>query len=249
MMNSSSQAQTFTSEDKSRSWLMFNRIAPTYDLLNRLLSGGVDQRWRMLVSRNLPAFSVPLRVLDLATGTGDQVFALLAADEKQKLGSVVGVDPAESMLALAEQKRAASLRGDRAEFRIGDGSSLRFPDASFHAVTMSFGIRNVPDPLQCLREIHRVLEPGGRALILEFSLPTSAPVRAAYLCYFRKILPWIGGLVSGDRDAYHYLNRTVEEFPRGESFLDWMREAGFTELRFHSLTFGIANLYVGDRAL
>jgi len=246
MMNSSSQARSFTSEDKSRSWQMFNRIAPTYDLLNRLLSGGVDQRWRRVVSQNLPVFSSPLRVLDLATGTGDQVYALLAGDEKDRLGQVIGVDPAESMLALAEQKRTTRTGGDRAEFHIGDASSLRFAEASFHAVTMSFGIRNVADPLQCLQEIHRVLAPGGRALILEFALPASPLVRTAYLCYFRRILPWIGGQVSGDPAAYQYLNRTVEEFPRGEQFLEWMREAGFTALRCQPLTFGIANLYLGD---
>jgi demethylmenaquinone methyltransferase/2-methoxy-6-polyprenyl-1,4-benzoquinol methylase len=230
----------------AESWKMFDRIAPTYDALNRLLSAGIDRRWRRAVAGELPPAPRQLRLLDVATGTGDQLLELLEA-APGRFAAATGIDPAAAMLARARTKPRPRLLGaPRPQWIEGSVLDLPWDGAAFDVATMSFGIRNVADPVAGLREIRRVLVPGGRALILEFALPEQAAVRAAYLTYFRHVLPFLGGLVSGDGPAYRYLNRTVEEFPSGEDFLDWMTQAGFVRPRFHALTFGIACLYVGE---
>lgn len=231
---------------KAESWKMFNRIAGTYDLLNRLLSMGIDQRWRRELARNLPSGN-GLAVLDLATGTGDQLISILSGENGGRFSRGVGLDPAEEMLAHGRAKlRTAGLAG-KAEMQLGDAQTLPFPDASFDAVTISFGIRNVADAPRALREMARVLKPGGRLLVLEFSLPPNPAARALYLTYFRHILPAIGGLISGQGAAYRYLNETVEAFPYGEAFCEWLRAAGFFRTQARPLTLGIATLYVADK--
>jgi len=232
---------------KAESWKMFNRIAGTYDLLNHLLSLGIDQRWRTRLAGQLPAGN-DLALLDLATGTGDQLISILQGNQGDRIQRAVGLDPAGEMLAHGRDKLRAAKLEARAALQLGDAQSLPFPDASFDAVTISFGIRNVPDAPLALREMARVLKPGGRLLVLEFSLPANAAARAFYLAYFRHVLPTIGGLISGQGAAYRYLNETVEAFPYGTAFCEWLRAAGFARTEMHPLTWGIATLYVADKA-
>ncbi|GMU92221.1 MAG: demethylmenaquinone methyltransferase [Candidatus Hydrogenedentota bacterium] len=225
-------------------WRMFDRIAPRYDLLNRLLSMRRDVAWRKRLATLLPKRD-PLTVLDLATGTGDVLLALRRNCARVRSG--VGVDMAGNMLKIGKEKFES--KGDASVLRMvrGDATRLAVAESSFDAVTIAFGIRNVLDVEAALREMRRVLKPGGRALILEFSLPAFAPLRAGYLLYFRHVLPRIGGLVSGDAYAYRYLNQTVETFPYGETFCELMRKAGYQDVRAHPLTFGIATIYQGDK--
>jgi demethylmenaquinone methyltransferase/2-methoxy-6-polyprenyl-1,4-benzoquinol methylase len=232
-----------TSPDAKRlSWRMFDRIAGRYDLLNRLLSMRRDVAWRRRLRRLLPPGDA-LRVADIATGTGD-VLLEWARDPRVRAG--VGVDMSAGMLALGRGKLQRAPSGAALALVRGDGCRLPLADGSCDAAANAFGIRNVPDVGAALREMHRVLKPGGCALVLEFSLPPR-PLRAPYLFYFRNVLPRIGALVSGDAEAYRYLNTSVEAFPYGEAFLALMREAGFGETRQHRLSFGIATIYEGRR--
>lgn len=230
---------------KANSWRMFDRIARTYDRLNGILSFGIDRRWRRKLARHLPDNPTHLDLLDLATGTGDQIFTLhRTAPTRWK--SLTGTDLSEKMLNEARRKAPERLGDVPAVWRTASAEDLPFPDASFDVATMSFGIRNVPNPVRALREIHRVLRPGGRALILEFSLPRCVLLRIPYLFYFRHVLPWIGGKISGDPGAYRYLNRTVEAFPYEADFVELMGQAGFAQPSFIRLSGGIACLYQGD---
>jgi len=229
---------------KIDSWKMFDRIAPSYDLLNRLISFRRDVAWRRRLARHMPS-TKNQRVLDLATGTAEVLIGL--SEDCINVESGVGLDMSVNMLRLGKDKVAERNLTHKLNMVRGDACSLALGDDSFDAVTMAFGIRNVPDVGATLREIRRVLRPGGRALILEFSLPANRWVRAFYLMYFRHILPRIGGLISGDGGAYRYLNQTVEDFPYGSAFGDLMRESGFREIELYPLTFGVATLYRGDK--
>lgn len=224
---------------------MFDRIAHRYDLLNRLLSMGTDRGWRKKMVHYLPGQG-PLHLLDLATGTADVL--LFFERTSNRIARAVGLDLSAGMLGYGREKvRRAGLDEKLALVR-GDGTRLPVADNSFDAVTISFGIRNYLDVDAGLREMLRILKPGGRALILEFSLPGSALVRLPYLFYFRNVLPLVGGAISGDAQAYRYLNKTVETFPYGDAFVHLMRKAGFTNARAIPLSFGIATLYLGDKA-
>lgn len=221
---------------------MFDRISGSYDLLNRLLSFGIDSQWRksLIRSVNVPPEG---RVLDLATGTGDVLIELMKSSHKPKLA--VGIDMAGKMLAIGREKlRAAGLNACSA-LTLGDAMSTGFLDEAFDAVTVAFGIRNMPDLSAALRECRRVLKPGGRMHILEFSLPTNALVHKAYLFYFRHVLPLAGRIVSRDPQAYRYLNRSVEAFPFGEALCNRIKAAGFDRVTFRPFTCGIATLYEG----
>ena len=231
------------SPSRQQVWKMFDRIAYRYDLLNHLLSGNRDVAWRKKMAEMLPERN-DLDVLDLATGTGDQLITLA---ETGKLRSGVGIDLAEKMLAIGREKIVAKQLDRLLTLQTGDAGAIPFPDNSFDAVSITFGIRNVLDVPAALREISRVLRPKGRALILEFSLPRNGLVRHSYLFYFRHILPRLGGLISGDSYAYRYLNQTVETFPYGEAFCTLMRESGFTSVQATELTFGVATIYSGDK--
>lgn len=225
-------------------WRMFDRIAPTYDLVNRLLSFNLDIAWRKEVIDHLPPAD-DLVLLDLATGTGDQIIDITRTG---RIGRAVGIDMSTQMLGRGREKVEAAGLSETISMEEGDATDLvNVDDAQFDAVTISFGIRNVVHVERALSEIHRVLKPGGRALILEFSLPRNPIVRFGHLFYLRYILPVVGGLVSGDRGAYRYLNTTIEAFPYGEAFCELMREAGFSSARAHPLSFGIATLYEGRR--
>lgn len=223
---------------------MFDRIAHRYDLLNRMLSFGRDVAWRKRMARHLKD-TPGQRILDVATGTADQL--LFIESRTDRIASGVGIDMAVNMLEIGRRKIAKRNLSDKYALQKGDAAAIPFDAAAFDAVTVSFGIRNVDDVRQGLREMRRILKPGGRALILEFSLPGNALMRTLYLFYFRHILPPIGSVISGDGHAYRYLNRTVESFPYGEAFCDWMREAGFENVHAHPLTFGIATIYQADR--
>lgn len=229
---------------KNESWKMFDRIAPSYDLLNRLISFRRDIAWRKKIKAHLPERN-DLKLLDLATGTADVLIGLAKGSPKVRSG--VGLDMSANMLSFAKKKISTAQLDSELNAVRGDACSLGLRDNSFDAVTMAFGIRNVPDVGAALREIRRVLKPEGRALILEFSLPKSPLFRPAYLFYFRHILPRIGGAISGDATAYRYLNTTVESFPYGEAFARLMLDAGFQNVKAMPMTFGIATLYLGDK--
>jgi demethylmenaquinone methyltransferase / 2-methoxy-6-polyprenyl-1,4-benzoquinol methylase len=226
------------------SWRMFDRIAGRYDVLNRILSFRRDVAWRRTMGRNLPEGDA-LEVLDLATGTADVLLGLYREHARIRRG--VGLDMSAGMLAQGHGKiRDRKMDGDLTLIR-SDAQLIGLRSDAFDAATMAFGIRNVPNVVQALGDIRRVLKPGGRALILEFSLPGNPLFRAGYLMYFRHVLPRIGGWVSGDRAAYTYLNESVEAFPYGDAFLGLMGQAGFENTRAIPLTFGIATLYLGDK--
>jgi demethylmenaquinone methyltransferase / 2-methoxy-6-polyprenyl-1,4-benzoquinol methylase len=223
---------------------MFDRIAPRYDLLNRLLSFRRDVAWRRRVARCLPA-GAGLAVLDLATGTADQLLSILEC--RPDVANAVGIDMAERMLDVGRAKLRGLSTSAQVTLAVGDATAIPFPDRSFDAVTISFGIRNVANVGTALREMLRVLRPGGRALILEFSLPARPALRPMYLFYLRHILPRLGALISGDGSAYRYLNTTIEAFPCGEDFCALMRGAGFSDVQAQPLTGGVATIYQGDR--
>jgi demethylmenaquinone methyltransferase/2-methoxy-6-polyprenyl-1,4-benzoquinol methylase len=222
---------------------IFNRVAGVYDLLNHLLSLGEDRRWRRFVARCLRPGPTG-RVLDAATGTGDLA---RAAARRPHRPLVVGVDLVPAMLGPARRKLAAP--GLRAALAVGDATRLPFPEACFDAVTIAFGIRNIPRRDIALAEMLRVLAPGGRVYVLEFTTPRGRWVRAAYRLYLRRWLPWLGGLVSGDRASYQYLADTILAFPSPASFRAEMAAAGFAAPRSHPLTQGVAWVHVGERPL
>jgi demethylmenaquinone methyltransferase/2-methoxy-6-polyprenyl-1,4-benzoquinol methylase len=219
---------------------MFNAISPKYDALNRILSAGIDQSWRRKTLREIRATGA-LKLLDVATGTADLALALAKGIPGSK---VVGVDISSGMLEVGRSKvRANDLEG-RVRLDLGDGEQLPYEESSFGAVTVAFGVRNFENLEQGLRDMRRVLEPGGTLAVLEFSQPTAWPLRSLYLFYFKNILPRIGRMVSKDASAYTYLPNSVQAFPYGEAFAAKLREAGFQSVRVRPLTFGIASLYL-----
>ena len=235
---------TSPSPSRREVWRMFDRIAHRYDSLNHFLCLNRDKAWRRRLAETLPSGN-GLVALDLATGTADQLLALW---ETGKVKSGVGVDMAARMLELGQAKIDQRGLADTLILLRADAERLPFDDNSFNVVSITFGIRNVLDVSSALREMHRVLHTGGRVLILEFSLPTNIVLRKLYLFYFRRILPSLGGMISGDAYAYRYLNETVETFPYGDSFCSLMSEAGFISVKDTPLTSGVATLYQGDKA-
>jgi demethylmenaquinone methyltransferase/2-methoxy-6-polyprenyl-1,4-benzoquinol methylase len=220
---------------------MFDAVAPRYDLLNHLLSAGLDRRWRARAVREL-ALRPGARLLDLCTGTAD----LAIAAARRAGASVVGVDLAPAMLALGRRKVARlDLEGRIALVR-ADAMRLPLQDGSVDAAAVGFGIRNVVDPAHAARELRRVLRPGGRLAILEFGLPRPPLLRAAYQIYFRRLLPRIGRLVSGHPDAYRYLPDSVLAFPEPNRFAAMLEGCGFARVRAVPLTFGIVQLFVAE---
>ncbi|MDF1544852.1 MAG: bifunctional demethylmenaquinone methyltransferase/2-methoxy-6-polyprenyl-1,4-benzoquinol methylase UbiE [bacterium] len=229
---------------KQESWAMFDRIAKRYDLLNRLLSFGRDRVWRKRVAEYLPQGD-EIDLLDLATGTTDLLISLCRSKETVKYG--VGLDMSAEMLRVGERKIVTEGLADRCALVHSDAQALPFASNSFDAVTIAFGIRNVPDVPKALKEITRVLKSGGRAIVLEFSLPKNRLIRQLYLFYFRQILPRVGSIISGDAYAYRYLNRTVETFPYGEEFCRLLRQAGMNIAGHSELTFGVASIYAAEK--
>ena len=219
---------------------MFASIAPRYDLLNRVLSLGVDRGWRRAAAQEALALG-PARVLDVATGTGD--FAL-ELKSRAPGAEVVGSDFVPQMLEIARSKAAARHLDLRLEE--GDALNLPYPDGSFDTVTCAFGFRNFADYARGLAEFWRVLAPGGRVVILEFPPPRAGLFGSVFRFYFQHVLPRIGGLISGNAGAYTYLPESVLAFPDPETLAGLMRATGF-RTRYRVLSFGIAAIHVGDR--
>ena len=224
---------------------MFGEIAPRYDLLNHLLSAGVDHYWRWrAVRRAAPTLAGP--ILDLCTGTGDLALAYqrAAAGKVQ----VVGADFCRPMLVRGKEKALATGKQPPVTFIEADAQQLPFRSDAFQIVSVAFGLRNVSDTARGLSEMVRVCQRGGLVVVLEFSQPTWPPLRALYGWYFRHVLPRIGQAVSRNRhDAYNYLPESVGEFPAGAALAEMMTEAGLVDVTFTPLTFGVATLYIGRK--
>jgi demethylmenaquinone methyltransferase/2-methoxy-6-polyprenyl-1,4-benzoquinol methylase len=221
---------------------MFGRIAPRYDLMNRVMTGGMDRRWRAIA-----VAETRLRrggsALDVATGTGDLAVALARVAGPD--GHVVGVDFTEEMLVLARHKGLT--RGVKVEFQRADALALPFPDESFDAVTIGFGLRNVTDKDAALRSMLRVLKPGGRLLVLEFSKPISEPLSKIYDQYSFKVLPMLGRLVANDEGSYRYLAESIRMHPDQATLKKMMEDAGYSRVQVYNLTGGIVAVHRGFR--
>jgi demethylmenaquinone methyltransferase/2-methoxy-6-polyprenyl-1,4-benzoquinol methylase len=223
---------------------MFDAIAPRYDLLNHLLSGGLDVRWRTRAIRAL-ALAGGETVLDLCTGTAD--LAIAAATSVRPAGRVVGVDFAGQMLRLGRDKLAQRGLSDRVRLVQGDAMRIPLASGSVDAATVAFGIRNVQEPERAFADVFRVLRPGGRFAILEFGVPRLPGVRQLYLAYFRHVLPRIGALISGHASAYAYLPASVGNFPEPERVVASLAATGFSQVRADSLTCGVVYLYSASK--
>ncbi|MBT5856637.1 bifunctional demethylmenaquinone methyltransferase/2-methoxy-6-polyprenyl-1,4-benzoquinol methylase UbiE [bacterium] len=228
---------------KVATWRMFNEIAPRYDLVNRLMSFGMDQSWRRRMTSYLPK-NQDMTVLDVATGTGDVAILMQRTADVSR---VVGVDMAEKMLDQGRQKLKTLQLDQAIELLEGDATALPFPDGQFDAVSISFGIRNVESVPTALSEMARVLKPGGHVIILESSLPNNRIIRWFDLLYLRVIMPFLGGIISGNSAAYRYLNVSIEGFPYGEAFSQLLREAGFSTVTSYPQFMGVATTYVGKK--
>ena len=228
--------------EKRRVRSLFDSIAYRYDLLNHLLSGGVDLYWRRKAIEHLLPLR-PKRILDVATGTADFAIAALRLNPQE----IVGVDIADEMLRHGREKLRRRKLDSLIRLESGDVEDLQFDDRTFDAAIVAFGARNFTDLERGLSEMHRVLHPGGRIVVLEFSRPKHPVFRRVYVLYFTRILPAIGRIVSRDREAYAYLPATVMQFPDGEDFLVILRRAGFRKTREERLTLGIASIYSGAK--
>jgi demethylmenaquinone methyltransferase / 2-methoxy-6-polyprenyl-1,4-benzoquinol methylase len=217
---------------------MFDNISARYDLLNHLLSLGIDRGWRKKAIDLLRPLQ-PRNLLDVATGTGD--FAIQALQlEPEK---IIGIDISDGMLEVGRRKIEKMGKSNQIELRKGDSENLAFPENKFDAVTVAFGVRNFENLELGLREIFRVLRPGGMLVVLEFSRPRAFPFRQIYHFYFKLILPKIGRLISNDKSAYTYLPESVQAFPDGEAFKNILTSIGFKDTACRSLTFGISSIY------
>ena len=226
---------------------MFDAIAARYDLLNHLLSAGLDRRWRARAVRAL-RLAGDETVLDVCTGTADLAIALAAgANGASGAARVVGIDFAGEMLRHGARKLAARALGGRVHLLRADATRVPLPDASVDAATIAFGIRNVEHPRRALAELHRVVRPGGRIAILEFGMPAMPGLRSIYAWYFRRVLPWLGRVISGHGSAYAYLPASVGGFPSGAAFGALVGDAGFVDTTVVRLQLGVVHLYVATR--
>jgi demethylmenaquinone methyltransferase/2-methoxy-6-polyprenyl-1,4-benzoquinol methylase len=222
---------------------MFDSISRHYDRLNHLLSLGTDRFWRRHAVNLIGRHIKPGRIIDVATGTGD--LAIIAM--RLKPDKIAAIDISGDMLAIAREKTTRLGYGDKIELLKVDSQAIGFGDGTFDVAMSAFGVRNFEDTVAGLREMCRVLRPGGMVMILEFSKPSWFPMKQVYGFYFRKILPYIGKRVSGDNEAYSYLPETVMSFPDNEAFLELLAEAGFRDINQKRMTGGIASIYYGFR--
>ena len=225
---------------------LFDSIAKDYDKLNHILSLGVDKTWRKRALKHINDCGAEGKVLDIACGTGD--FSIEIAKHGRQQGiTVTGLDLSEGMLEVMRRKVADAGLRDRISAEQGNSEAMRFADDSFDRATIAFGIRNFENREKALKEILRVLKPGGRLVILELSVPSNAVLRWFYCLYFTKVLPWIGGLVSGEKAAYSYLPASVLNFPGKEEWMATMRSCGYKNVMHKSFTFGICRMYLGEK--
>lgn len=222
---------------------MFDNIAPKYDFLNRALSLGIDTIWRKQAIAQLKP-KAPKVILDIATGTADLA---LEAAKQLKPDTIVGVDIAENMLSIGRKKIRKKHEQDVIQLTQGDSTNLQFENDSFDAVMAAYGVRNFDDLKAGLKEMVRVLKPGGSLLVLEFSKPEKFPVKQLFNFYFRYILPNVGKLVSKDNSAYMYLPQSVSVFPQGKAFINILKELGLNNTEWIPQTFGISSIYTGTK--
>ena len=223
--------------------LMFDHIAHSYDRLNHFLSWGIDKSWRRTAVDSLRPFR-PLHILDVATGTGD--FAILSA-RRLAPQTITGVDISEGMMQIGQQKVKAADLEHIISFRHEDCEALSFGDATFDAVTVAYGVRNFEHLDKGLKEMHRVLKPGGHLLIIELSSPRRFPMKQLFSVYAKIFMPLIGRIISKDHSAYTYLPATMAAFPQGEIMQGIIRKAGFSDVRFKRFTFGISTMYFATK--
>lgn len=221
---------------------MFNNISKRYDFLNHFLSLGIDKLWRKKAIRQLKEVN-PKRILDIATGTGDFAIAALKLNPEE----VVGVDISQGMLDVGIEKMKRKGYDDVIKMQIGDSEKLPFEDGHFDALTVGFGVRNYENLEKGLADMLRVLRPGGKAVILEFSKPKKFPVKQLFGFYSKRVIPFLGRTISKDRRAYEYLPESVEAFPEGQDFLDIMSKIGYQNVQRKPVSGGIATIYTGTK--
>jgi len=241
----SKQVTPYKSEESKKNQVrqMFNNIAGRYDFLNRFLSLGIDRGWRKKAIALIRAQSQP-RILDIASGTGD-----LAIEMAQQIkgARVTGLDLAPEMLRIGRQKAQKKQLSSSITFVEGDAENLPFQDNTFEVITVAFGVRNFEQPEKGLKEMNRVLKPGGQLIILEFSKTESRVFKGLFNFYFKYILPKIGRLLSRDAKAYQYLYESVQAFPSGNEFLKMLNRNGYHSNRWIPLTFGVCSIYYGEK--
>lgn len=221
---------------------MFNNIAWRYDFLNHFLSFGIDRYWRRKAISFLKS-KPPQIILDVASGTGDLAIAAMNLNPVK----IYGIDISEDMLKIGREKIRKKNLHDKIELLESDSENLIFEDNKFDAITVGFGVRNFENLEKGLSEMLRVLKPGGRAVILEFSKPKSSIIRLLYSFYSSKICPWLGNMISKDPVAYTYLNKSVAAFPEGENFATILRKTGYKEVKIKALTLGVVTIYTGKK--
>ncbi len=232
--------KTYTKKEMVQN--MFNNIAPKYDLLNHLLSAGIDKGWRKKVRKALTE-DHPEIILDVATGTGDLAIELA----RLPLKKIIGIDIAEDMLEIGRKKVDRRGLDQIITLEVGDSEAIRYGDNYFDAITVAFGVRNYENLEKGLREMYRVLKPGKKVAILEFSRPAAFPMKNLYQFYFNHILPNVGRMVSKDKSAYTYLPQSVARFPENKEFMETLLRVGYKNPSQERLTFGIATLYIAEK--
>ncbi len=232
-----------TGSKKKQVSTMFDNIAPWYDFLNHFLSLGIDISWRKKAISSLRELQ-PKKILDVATGTAD-----LAIEATKQLSpeKVIGIDIANEMLEVGRQKLKRKALSDKIELLLGDSENIGFPDNTFDAVTVAFGVRNFENLEKGLQEMLRVMRPGAKVAILEFSKPTLFPFKQLYNFYFKNFLPVIGRLTSKDPKAYSYLYESVQAFPDGKNFVNVLERLGYQSATYKPLTLGICTLYLAEK--
>lgn len=231
-----------TASKKGQISSMFNRIAPHYDFLNHFLSLGIDRSWRKKAINELKDHQPLDLIVDVATGTADVAIEMTKLLQPQQ---IIGIDIAQQMLDIGQSKIEKKNLQSIIQLEWGDSENLRFDNNSVDAVTVAFGVRNFENVTKGLTEIFRILKPGGKLVVLEFSKPRFFPLKQLYNTYFKYILPLIGRITSKDPKAYRYLYESVQAFPDGEDFLNLLTETGFKKTNWRSLTLGICSIYTG----
>ncbi len=222
---------------------MFNNISPRYDFLNRFLSAGIDVGWRKKAIKELK-LNRPKVILDVATGTAD---VALLTEKILKPNKIIGIDISVGMLNLGKEKVIKQKKDRIIDLQIGDSESLNFEDNFFDAVTVAFGVRNFENLEKGLEEIYRVLKPTGKLVVLEFSKPQKKGIKGFYHFYMNKIMPYFGSIFSGNKEAYLYLNNSVQAFPEGQEFIKILHETGFTQTYLKTLSLGVCTIYCGRK--